>query len=274
MPRYITWHTLCIIENDGVAHAARALPMPLQYCHPGHGHWALPQTLLTLAEGIPAAVAWKHSCGNPEGSGIRPPGLSSANERQEWMIRIPASVPLGRTSRRLLGTVSQRPPAGTGCPQQPSAPDCAFYHLLPQSWLSCPFPAQSFSGWTPNKLLALESSCQGWLLGTPPKDPVTTTTEPLVHPRGEGQIHLSPERGAPGDISWGADCDQAHGLQSRGRQGSEPRERYAPQWYRATPQAVFASHDRDESYCHLVGKARDASKHLAVPGKVPPNKCH
>ena len=166
-------------------------------------------------------------CGNPEGSGIRPPGLSSASEREEWMICIPASVPLGRTTRRLLGTVSQRPPAGTGCPQQPSAPDCAFYHLLPQSWLSCPFPAQSFSGWTPNKL-ALESSCQGWLLGTAPKDPVTTTTEPVVHPRGEGQIHLSPERGAPGDISWGADCDQAHGLQSRAPQGSEPRERYAP----------------------------------------------
>ena len=52
------------------------------------------------------------------------------------------------------------------------------------------------------------------------------------------------------------------------------KDMHPPQWYQATPGAMFCSSNRDESYCHLVDKARDASKHLAVPRKVPPNKCH
>lgn len=109
------------------------------------------------------------------------------------MICIPASVPLGRTTRGLFSTVSQSPAAGTSCPQQPSAPDCAFitFFLSPDS-AALPLPRVS------QDELQINSLHSNPLVRDGSWGPRLKTQS---IPEERGQTHLSTERGVPGDIS-------------------------------------------------------------------------
>lgn len=89
-------------------------------------------------------------------------------------------------------------------------------------------------------------------------------------------MHLSTERGVPGDVSLGAAFGSSSWPTEQGSGGVPHQgDDFAP----ARPlgqylEPFWVTTTGDECCWRLVGKARGAAKHPTVHGNTPPHKCH